>query len=44
MTKPFPVFATDEQAQDFVADPAVDLSDYDFSDMVPAREFCSPSL
>ena len=39
MNKPFPAFATDAEAQAFVADPAVDLSDYDFGDMVPAREF-----
>ena len=39
MTKPFPVLATDQQAQDFVADPSVDLSDYDLSDMVPVRKF-----
>ena len=37
--KPFPIFAADKQAEDFVADPAVYLSDYDFRDMVPAREF-----
>ena len=39
MKKPFPIFATDREAQDFVADPSVDLSDYDFGDMVPAHEF-----
>ena len=39
MKKPFPPFATDQQAEDFVADPKVDLADYDFSDMVPAAQF-----
>ena len=39
MKKLFPIFATDKEAQDFVSDPSVDLSDYDFGDMVPAPEF-----
>ena len=35
MTKPFPDFKSDEEAQAFVA--TADLSEYDFSDMVLMR-------
>jgi predicted DNA binding CopG/RHH family protein len=35
MKKKFPTFRTDKQAEDFVA--TADLSEYDFSDMVPMR-------
>ena len=35
MNKPFPDFKSDEEAQAFVAN--ADLSEYDFSDMVPMR-------
>lgn len=35
MKKKFPVFKTDEDAEHFVA--TADLSEYDFSDMVPVR-------
>ena len=35
MKKKFPVFETDEEAERFVE--TADLSEYDFSDMVPVR-------
>jgi predicted DNA binding CopG/RHH family protein len=38
--KKFPVFATDEEAEDFVA--TADLSEYDFSDMKPMRFEIAP--